>query len=123
MKHRWITLTFALFVIAGLALAACGGAAPAQTESESASSDEAAAPAEEEAAEPAQEAEAEAAPAGVTLKLARFFGDCDDTTAGVTDVSQATTECEVIQILTNKFNAENDQGITVERLGGRDVRR
>jgi len=118
MKHRWITLTFALFVIAGLALAACGGAAPAQTESESASSDEAAAPAEEEAAEPAQEAEAEAAPAGVTLKLARFFGDCDDTTAGVTDVSQATTECEVIQILTNKFNAENDQGITVERLGG-----
>ena len=36
----------------------------------------------------------------------------------MTDVSQATTECEVIQILTNKFNAENEQGITVERLGG-----
>ena len=36
----------------------------------------------------------------------------------MTDVSQATTECEVIQILTNKFNAENDKGITVERLGG-----
>jgi len=52
------------------------------------------------------------------LTLARFFGDCDDTTAGVTDISQATTECEVIQILTNKFNAENDQGIVVERLGG-----
>ncbi|MDX1524424.1 MAG: ABC transporter substrate-binding protein, partial [Anaerolineae bacterium] len=34
------------------------------------------------------------------------------------DVSQATTECEVIQILTNKFNAENEAGITVERLGG-----
>lgn len=59
-----------------------------------------------------------AASEGTTISLARFFGDCDDTTAGVTDVSQATTECEVIQILTNKFNAENDKGITVERLGG-----
>lgn len=53
-----------------------------------------------------------------TLTLARFFGDCDDTTQGVTDVSQATTECEVIQILTNKYNAENDQGVIVDRLGG-----
>ncbi len=52
------------------------------------------------------------------LTLARFFGDCDETTAGVTDVSQATTECEVIQILTNKFNAENEYGITIQRLGG-----
>lgn len=52
------------------------------------------------------------------LKLARFFGDCDDTTAGVTDISQAATECEVIQILTNKFNAENEQNIRIERLGG-----
>lgn len=63
--------------------------------------------------------EAEGGAEGVTvLKLARFFGDCDDTTEGVTDVSQATTECEVIQILTNKFNAENEQGIRIERLGG-----
>jgi len=53
-----------------------------------------------------------------TLRLARFFGDCDDTTEGVTDVSQAATECEVIQILTNKFNAENDQNIRIGRLGG-----
>lgn len=53
----------------------------------------------------------------ITLNLARFFGDCDDTTEGVTDVSQATTECEVIQILTNKFNAEHPN-IQVERLGG-----
>jgi multiple sugar transport system substrate-binding protein len=72
---------------------------------------------------PAAPAATEGAPAAageeaVTLSLARFFGDCDDTTAGVTDVSQATTECEVIQILTNKFNAENEKGITVERLGG-----
>jgi multiple sugar transport system substrate-binding protein len=53
-----------------------------------------------------------------TLTLARFFGDCGDTTEGVTDVSQATSECEVIQILTNKYNAENDKGIVIERLGG-----
>ncbi len=53
-----------------------------------------------------------------TLTMARFFGDCGDTTEGVTDVSQATSECEVIQILTNKYNAENDQGIVIERLGG-----
>lgn len=53
----------------------------------------------------------------ITLDMARFFGDCDDSTAGVTDVSQATSECEVIQILTNKFNAEHPN-IQVERLGG-----
>jgi multiple sugar transport system substrate-binding protein len=55
---------------------------------------------------------------GTSIKLARFFGDCDETTSGVTDVSEATSECEVIQILTNAFNAENEFGITVERLGG-----
>jgi multiple sugar transport system substrate-binding protein len=53
----------------------------------------------------------------ITIDLARFFGDCDDTTQGVTDVSQATTECEVIQILTNAFNAA-DNGITINKLGG-----
>lgn len=59
-----------------------------------------------------------AAPAAETvISLARFFGDCDDTTEGVTDVSLATSECEVIQILTNAFNAE-DNGYTVEKLGG-----
>lgn len=59
-----------------------------------------------------------AAPAEDTvISLARFFGDCDDTTEGVTDVSLATSECEVIQILTNAFNAE-DNGYTVEKLGG-----
>ena len=55
---------------------------------------------------------------GTTLRFARFFGDCEDTTKGVTDVAKATTECETIQILTNAFNAENESGITVERLGG-----
>lgn len=57
---------------------------------------------------------------GTTIQLARMFGDCEETTAGVTDTSKAGTECEAIQILTNKFNAENDYGITVERLGGAD---
>jgi multiple sugar transport system substrate-binding protein len=55
---------------------------------------------------------------GTTIKLARFFGDCEETTEGVTDVAKATSECETIQILTNAFNAENEHGITVERLGG-----
>lgn len=55
---------------------------------------------------------------GTTINLARFFGDCEETTEGVTDLSAAGTECEAIQILTNKFNAENEWGITVERLGG-----
>lgn len=55
---------------------------------------------------------------GTTIKLARFFGDCDKTTKGVTDVAKAKTECETIQILTNAFNAQNKHGIKVERLGG-----
>lgn len=78
------------------------------------------APAEDSATESSTDSgETEAAAGGedVTISLARFFGDCDDTTEGVTDVSQATSECEVIQILTNAFNAE-DNGITVEKLGG-----
>jgi multiple sugar transport system substrate-binding protein len=41
----------------------------------------------------------------VTITLARFFGDCDESTQGVTDVAEATDECEVIQILTNAFDA------------------
>ncbi len=52
----------------------------------------------------------------VVVEFARFFGDCDDSTLGVTDVTQATTECEVIQILTNAFNAE-DNGIMIEKVG------
>ena len=37
----------------------------------------------------------------------------------MTDVKQATSECEVIQILTNAFNAA-DNGVTVEKLGGQN---
>ena len=55
---------------------------------------------------------------GTKLRLARFFGDCEETTQGVTDVAKATNECETIQILTNAFNAENGKGIEVTRLGG-----
>jgi multiple sugar transport system substrate-binding protein len=105
MNRKWLPL-FVMMIIAVLVLASCGG-------------QEAAAPQE---AAPAQSGDAGAASeesvGPVTIKLARFFGDCDDSTAGVTDVSQATNECEVVQILTNKFNAENEDGITVERLGG-----
>ncbi len=52
------------------------------------------------------------------VELARFFGDCEDTTSGVTDVSTAANECEVVQILTNAFNAEGSNGLDIERLGG-----
>jgi multiple sugar transport system substrate-binding protein len=57
---------------------------------------------------------------GTKITMSRMFGDCEETTQGVTDPAKATTECEAIQILTNKFNAENEYGITVERLGGTD---
>ena len=53
----------------------------------------------------------------VVLKFARFFGDCEEDVDGVTDVSQATSECEVIQIIENAFNAA-DNGITIEKIGG-----
>lgn len=55
---------------------------------------------------------------GTTITLARFFGDCNETTDGVTDMEMATTECEAIQIMTNLFEAENKWGIKVERMGG-----
>ncbi|NLF74528.1 MAG: extracellular solute-binding protein [Chloroflexi bacterium] len=50
----------------------------------------------------------------ITIKFYRFFGGCTDEYAGVTDLSQAVGECGSIQVLTNKFNAENEYGITVE---------
>lgn len=55
---------------------------------------------------------------GVTIKLARFFGDCQDTVGTSTDLSKAVGECPTITALTNKFNAENKWDIKVERLGG-----
>ena len=106
-----------LLLVLALLLVACGGGEAPEAEEPAA---EAPAAEEEAAADEEMEEEVmeEETADPVTIELARFFGDCDDTTEGVTDVSQATSECEVIQILTNKFNAENDKGITVERLGG-----
>lgn len=97
-RHRTVAATAALALLA----TACGLVAP------------------RDPADPVAEGEAIADDdlADETIELARFFGDCEEATLGVTDVSQAGTECEVIQILTNAFNADNESGIAVERLGG-----
>lgn len=57
-----------------------------------------------------------AAPAMAETKilLYRVFGGCSDEYANVTDLSKAVGECGIIQVLANKFNAENGQGIVVE---------
>ncbi|MBL0404098.1 ABC transporter substrate-binding protein [Microvirga aerilata] len=47
------------------------------------------------------------------ISFLRFFGGCADEYANVTDVDKASGECGVIQVLTNKFNAENKDGIKV----------
>ena len=125
----------ALLAALGLVASACGSdddEAADESADEEPAADEAAdepaddEPADDEAAdEPADDDAAADEPANeesasgdeVTLQFARFFGDCAEDVAGVTDVSQATTECEVIQILENAFN-EADNGITVEKIGG-----
>jgi multiple sugar transport system substrate-binding protein len=43
----------------------------------------------------------------VTLRLQRFFGDCIDEYAGVTELGAGRGECGIFQVLTNKWNAEN----------------
>lgn len=55
---------------------------------------------------------------GVTITVGDFFGDCIDAVGDNTDLSGAQTECETMRILNNKFNAENEFGITVKREGG-----
>lgn len=96
------TRRIAAITVVGLVASACGLVAPRDPVDPAAEQEELAAD--------------DAGP--VTIELARFFGDCEDATLGVTDVTQASDECQVIQILTNRFNAENEQGISVERLGG-----
>ena len=55
-----------------------------------------------------------AAPAqSVEITLLRFFGDCAGEYSNVTDLDKAVGECGIIQVLTNKFNAENGLGATV----------
>ena len=55
---------------------------------------------------------------GTTIQFAHFFGNCDDEVGDNTDLALAVGECPTITTLANKFNAENESGITVERLGG-----
>lgn len=45
--------------------------------------------------------------APVEITLARFFGSCDAEYGHVTDASQVTSECGIVTVLTNKFNAQN----------------
>jgi multiple sugar transport system substrate-binding protein len=52
--------------------------------------------------------------AGTEITLFRFFGGCSDEYGSVTDLKKAVGECGIIQVLTNKFNAENKEGITVK---------
>ncbi|MFP2904655.1 extracellular solute-binding protein [Pyxidicoccus sp. 3LFB2] len=52
--------------------------------------------------------------AATEITLFRFFGGCSDEYANVTDLSKAVGECGLIQVLTNKFNAENKDGIVVK---------
>jgi multiple sugar transport system substrate-binding protein len=46
-----------------------------------------------------------AAAAPVDITLARFFGSCDAEFGQVTDVARASSECGIVTVLTNKFNA------------------
>lgn len=55
---------------------------------------------------------------GVQISVSDFFGDCIDDVGSETDVTKASTECQSMRILNNKFNAENKLGITVTREGG-----
>ncbi len=50
---------------------------------------------------------------GADVTMLRVFGDCANEYSGVTDLSKATGECGIIQVLTNKFNAENTIGARV----------
>jgi len=51
--------------------------------------------------------------AAVTLTLFRYFGGCSDRYADVTNLEEAVGECGVIQVLTNRFNAEHAGAIVV----------
>jgi len=51
--------------------------------------------------------------AAADITLFRFFGDCANDFGSTTDLSKAVDECGAIQVLTNKFNAENKIGAKV----------
>lgn len=48
-----------------------------------------------------------AAAAPVEITLARFFGSCDAEFGQQTDASRVTSECGIVTVLTNKFNAQH----------------
>lgn len=54
-----------------------------------------------------------ASAAPVEITLARFFGSCDAEYGRVTDPSQVSSECGIVTVLTNKFNAQNAGRIQV----------
>ncbi|HLL19530.1 MAG TPA: extracellular solute-binding protein, partial [Rubrivivax sp.] len=45
--------------------------------------------------------------APVAIDFARFFGACDTQFGSITDPAEATGECGIITVLTNRFNAQN----------------
>ncbi|MFL5812950.1 MAG: extracellular solute-binding protein [Bdellovibrionia bacterium] len=47
------------------------------------------------------------------ITLFRFFGGCSDEYGSTLELPPAASECAVIQVLTNRFNAENRLGIRV----------
>jgi multiple sugar transport system substrate-binding protein len=51
--------------------------------------------------------------APINLTLYRYFGGCSDTYAHVVEVSKAVGECGIIQVLTNRFNADHAGDIIV----------
>ncbi len=113
-----------LLILAAFALvaAACGsdGSSDNASDSGAESSDDSGAESSDDGADDSSDDGADDSSAmaeDVVLQFARFFGDCAEDVTGVTDVTQATTECEVVQILENAFNAE-DNGITIEKIGG-----
>jgi len=54
--------------------------------------------------------------AATEITLFRFFGGCSAEYGTVTDLSKAVGECGIVQVLTNKFNAENKEDITVKTV-------
>ncbi|MBT8240218.1 MAG: extracellular solute-binding protein, partial [Acidimicrobiia bacterium] len=109
---RRLLLILAAFALVAAACGSDGSSSDSADDSGSESSDDSGSESSDDGAD-----DSSAMAEDVVLQFARFFGDCAEDVSGVTDVTQATTECEVVQILENAFNAE-DNGITIEKIGG-----
>ena len=102
---RWSPTTAALpLVLSSLVLAGCSGGTTAGADQA-----DTAASVADVSADDMQ---------GTTIDFAHFFGECADTVGDSTDPAAMVGECPTLTALTNKFNAENEYGITVKRLGG-----